>query len=51
MTRRTWIGLASTALGPVVVLAYLNFATNVVSLPKRLELMLAFAIGPARFGS
>ena len=46
MTRRTWIGLASTALGLVVVLAYLNFATNVVSLPERLALMLAFAIGP-----
>ncbi len=53
MTRRTWIGLASTALGLastalvlVVVLAYLNIATNVVSLPERLALMLAFAIGP-----
>ena len=30
----------------VVVLAYLNFATNFVSLPKMLALMLAFAIGP-----
>ena len=40
MTRGTWIGLASTGLGLVVVLAYLNFATNVLSLPDRLTLVL-----------
>jgi hypothetical protein len=39
MTRRTWVGLAPTALGLVVVLAYLNFATNALSLPERLTLI------------
>jgi len=51
MSRRSWLGAASAAPGLIVVLAYLNFATNVVSLPDRLTLILAFAIGPvAIFG-
>lgn len=34
-------------LGPVVLLAYLNFAFGWVDLSRRLALVLAFAIGPA----
>lgn len=40
----TWIG---TALGAVILLAYLNFAFGWAELSRRLSLVLAFAIGPA----
>ena len=38
--------LFSGVLGPAILLAYLNFAFGWVTLPQRLSLVLAFAIGP-----
>jgi MYXO-CTERM domain-containing protein len=47
MTKKAWAGILSTLFGLVVILAYLNFATDTMSLPDRMALILAFAIGPA----
>jgi hypothetical protein len=51
MTRRTRVGLAPTALGLVVVLAYLNFATNALSLPERLTVIFYSLIRSGSFWS
>ena len=47
MTKKAWTGILSTLFGLVIILAYLNFATDTLSVPDRLALILAFAIGPA----
>jgi len=46
MTLRRLLALALPALGLVVLAAYLNFTVFGVPLSDRLELLLAFAIGP-----